>query len=323
MADATNDAFVAPSATKASFVASACTPTVLGADHRFRTTVHRTGPVVRGVLKGDLVLVAGGDLLLGPRIRPDGTLALPEPDHSYGLATEPVPGDPLQQLRHLARQVARRGIRRVEGRVVVDASLLRQGRENIPQNNIEIPVSPMMVNDNVVDVVVTPGGHAGAPAGLRVWPDLPYVTVVNDVTTVANPVRRLTFTELSPGSARLTGEVRLGGPPVVAPYISPPLSEQVKVMLKLSSNVHTAYFPYLVGAVAGRDPDNAKAAGERYQRELFAQAGLDPRRAGGRPVHIGLLRPVPHPHGTATLFHPVPQGDAHHGPGRDDRPCPA
>jgi D-alanyl-D-alanine carboxypeptidase/D-alanyl-D-alanine-endopeptidase (penicillin-binding protein 4) len=58
--------------------------------------------------------------------------------------------------------------------------------------------------------------------------------------------------------------------------VSPPLSEQVKVMLKLSSNVHTSYFPYLVGAMAGRDPDTAKATGERYQRELFQQAGLDP-----------------------------------------------
>jgi D-alanyl-D-alanine carboxypeptidase/D-alanyl-D-alanine-endopeptidase (penicillin-binding protein 4) len=52
-----------------------------------------------------------------------------------------------------------------------------------------------------------------------------------------------------------------------------------KVMLKLSSNVHTVYFPYLVGAIAGGDPDNAKATGVELQRELFARAGLDPDEA--------------------------------------------
>ncbi|MFC3448499.1 D-alanyl-D-alanine carboxypeptidase/D-alanyl-D-alanine endopeptidase [Amycolatopsis speibonae] len=313
--------FVAASAFKVFIAGSAFA--ALGADHRFRTTVHRTGPVVHGVLRGDLLLVAGGDLLLGPRIRPDGTLALPLPDHSYGSAPAPMPGDPLQQLRHLARQVACRGIRRVEGRVIVDASLFRQGREPIAIGNLSIPVSPMMVNDNIVDVVVTPGAQAGAPARLRVWPDIACVTVVNDVTTVTNPSRRLTFTEVSTApdgtrTVRLTGDVLLGGPPVVSPYyvpdpvrfaefafgealrdadvvitgkvstsdsgrrspvaeyLSPPLSEEVKVMLKISSNPHTVHFPYLVGAIAGRDPDTPKATGERYQRELFEQAGVDP-----------------------------------------------
>ena len=47
-------------------------------------------------------------------------------------------------------------------------------------------------------------------------------------------------------------------------------------MLKLSSNVHTGYFPYLMGAIAGRDPDNAKATGEEFQRALLERAGLDP-----------------------------------------------
>ena len=63
----------------------------LGPDYRFHTTVYRTGPVVDSVLKGDLVLVAGGDLLLGGRVQPNGTLALPEPDHTYDMHPDAVP----------------------------------------------------------------------------------------------------------------------------------------------------------------------------------------------------------------------------------------
>ncbi|HEV2778424.1 MAG TPA: D-alanyl-D-alanine carboxypeptidase/D-alanyl-D-alanine-endopeptidase [Actinophytocola sp.] len=315
--------FVAASAIKVFIAGSAFS--ALGPGYRFRTRVHRTGPVSRGVLNGHLILVAGGDLLLGPRIRPDGTIALPNPDHSYGTATGPIPGDALRQLRELARQVARRGVRRVAGRVLVDASLFRQGREEIANGFTPIPVSPMMLNDNIVDVVVTPGGRAGAPAGLLVSPRTEYVDVLNDVTTIptGQRARPLTFTTVSANpdgthTVRLTGDVPLGGQPVLRPYyvpdpvrfaeiaftqalreegvdvaddqlsttdqrrnrlaeqVSPPLSEQVKVMLKLSSNVHTVYFPYLVGAIAGRDPHTAKATGEGFQRALIERAGLDP-----------------------------------------------
>jgi D-alanyl-D-alanine carboxypeptidase len=80
---------------------------VLGADYRFTTRVYRTGPVSAGVLKGDLVLVASGDPNLSGRLKPDGTLAFENEDHSYDAApsTRAVPGDPLQVLKDLAKKV--------------------------------------------------------------------------------------------------------------------------------------------------------------------------------------------------------------------------
>jgi D-alanyl-D-alanine carboxypeptidase len=103
----------------------------LGSGYLFRTRVYRTGPVVWGVLKGDLVLVAGGDLLLGGRVKPDGTLALPQPDHNYSDGNPdavPVSNDPLRSIRKIAYHIAVHGIRRIEGSILVDASLFREAR---------------------------------------------------------------------------------------------------------------------------------------------------------------------------------------------------
>ena len=46
-------------------------------------------------------------------------------------------------------------------------------------------VSPIVVNDNVVDVTVTPGAHAGDPVSIAVSPQTPYVAFVNQATTGA------------------------------------------------------------------------------------------------------------------------------------------
>src|SRR5919201_1635078 len=56
---------------------------LLGADYRFHTRVYRTGPVINGVLNGDLILVASGDPNLSGRIQPNGTLVFENEDHSY------------------------------------------------------------------------------------------------------------------------------------------------------------------------------------------------------------------------------------------------
>jgi PBP4 family serine-type D-alanyl-D-alanine carboxypeptidase len=128
----------------------------LGADHRFTTAVYRRGAVdAQGVLAGDLVLVAAGDLTLGGRLNADGTIAFTDFDHNdaNNLGTAILtPQDSLLGLDSLAQQVRASGIRRVTGDVVVDDRLFESFR--VPNQNLLI--TPIMVNENMVDVTVTP-----------------------------------------------------------------------------------------------------------------------------------------------------------------------
>ena len=78
----------------------------LGPGYRFQTPVVRHGEVdSRGRLQGELILVAQGDLCMGGRTGPDGTLLFKDEDHTYSggnLRSEIVASDPLAGLDHLA-----------------------------------------------------------------------------------------------------------------------------------------------------------------------------------------------------------------------------
>src|SRR4051794_17925421 len=104
----------------------------LGPDYRFNTPVFRDGNVdASGELKGDLILVAKGDLTMGGRDNGDDTIAITDFDHNdannLGSAILTTP-DPLAGLNKLAAQVAASGIRRVSGDVVIDDRLFRPFR---------------------------------------------------------------------------------------------------------------------------------------------------------------------------------------------------
>ncbi len=73
---------------------------LLGTDYRYRTDLWATAPVVDGTVEGDLVLVGSGDPTLGRPFWPSGEEA----------------------LCALADSVRAAGVRRVSGRIVVDAS---------------------------------------------------------------------------------------------------------------------------------------------------------------------------------------------------------
>ena len=133
-----------------------------GPDHTVVTPVKQSGEVTAGTLDGDLVLVGQGDLTMGGRTKDDGSVSFANLDHNDA---NPLPGatltpeDPLTGLDELAAQVKASGITTVSGDVIIDDRLF-QG------TLAEQPITPIVINQNLLDVLVTPG-DAGAPASWR------------------------------------------------------------------------------------------------------------------------------------------------------------
>lgn len=157
---------------------------VLGPNYRVTTPVYATGPVRGGVVDGDLALVTKGDLALGGRGAPNDnfnyTFSADQVDHVYGdvapNGAEPK-GEPMAGLNDLARQVAASGVTRVDGDVLVDDRFWQtfEGQEGV--------VPPTFVNDNLLDITVTPAA-AGEDAGVVESPQSAAFTVVPRVRTV-------------------------------------------------------------------------------------------------------------------------------------------
>ena len=127
----------------------------VGPDHRYNTPIFRQGSIDRsGVLNGNLILVASGDLTMGGRTNPDGTIAISDYDHneanSLGNAVLTAP-NPLAGYKALAQQVAAAGIKEITGEVIIDDRLFQ------PFNfRGEFDIKPIFVNDDVVDLTINP-----------------------------------------------------------------------------------------------------------------------------------------------------------------------
>jgi D-alanyl-D-alanine carboxypeptidase/D-alanyl-D-alanine-endopeptidase (penicillin-binding protein 4) len=205
-----------PGSTMKTFAVSAALR-LYPADYRFRTPVYRVGTVADGALHGNLVLVGSGDLSFGLRQQPDGSLYyanVPVLDHSYatvGLpgAVEP-PGDPLGALDELAADVKASGVTHVDGDVVVDDRLF---------SPVDWPsglISPIWVNENLIDIEVMPGATAGAATSVDWRPMTGSYTVDNQATTVeATATTSLSVTQPTPGHLVVSGQIAAGATPTL------------------------------------------------------------------------------------------------------------
>ena len=200
---------------------------LLGADYRFHTRVYRTGRIdEEGALDGDVILVASGDPNLSGRLRDDGTLAFENEDHSYDgdPNTRAVPGDPLLVIRRLAQQVKDKGIKKIRGNVIVDATMFREGARELGTN---VVMSPIVINDNIIDVVVTPGPSEGAPIAFSSSPTTAYVNFSNRAKTgKPDSEPEIRFLNMQPvtdskQNVSITGTFPAGKAPILFKYVVP------------------------------------------------------------------------------------------------------
>jgi D-alanyl-D-alanine carboxypeptidase/D-alanyl-D-alanine-endopeptidase (penicillin-binding protein 4) len=191
----------------------------LGPDYRFETPVYSRGTVKNGRLSGDLILVAQGDLTMGGRTDAPGHMAFTDSDHIYanGNSTAQLTAtDPLAGLKSLAQQVAAAGIRRIQGDVLVDDRLFAHSRGSGSGPSV---LTPMVINDNVVDVVVTPADQAGKPATVRMRPETACVQMDAQVDTVGEKAPlRVDARSVGPHSFTVRGQIPVRSKPLVRIY---------------------------------------------------------------------------------------------------------
>src|SRR4051812_30304188 len=103
----------------------------LGAEHTQETAVYQRGLRLKGTVRGDLVLVASGDLMLGGRTK-DGKTVFKDKDHTYanGADGELTDTDPLAGINDLAKQVKAAGITQIDGDVLIDDRMFARARSS-------------------------------------------------------------------------------------------------------------------------------------------------------------------------------------------------
>ncbi len=180
----------------------------LGPDYRFHTRVAAGGPVeADGTLRGDLVVVGGGDPAISERF---------------------YDGDPTAVFRAWADSLKARGVRRIAGNITGDDDLfddvhLGPGWAwDYLDAYYAAEIGALLYNEGAVTYRITPGDSVGAPARVDALPRTSYLTVTTDVLTVTDSTDVSLRADRRPfaNDARLSGAIWIGQDSVIR-YIAP------------------------------------------------------------------------------------------------------
>ncbi|WP_107469837.1 D-alanyl-D-alanine carboxypeptidase/D-alanyl-D-alanine-endopeptidase [Streptomyces mangrovisoli] len=183
----------------------------LGPNHRFTTPVMATGTRTGSTLHGNLALVAQGDLTMGGRTKPDGSVDYTDIDHTEAElpGASLTPENPLAGINEIAQQIRDAGITRVDGNVIIDPRLFK-----LP--DLTPQPTPLILNDNLIDLLTTPT-TPGQPAELSWRPQVAPYHVTSSVRTVAEGGTTNVSVTASPDGTQihLSGTIAAGSQPLL------------------------------------------------------------------------------------------------------------
>lgn len=162
----------------------------LGEAYQHETLILTPTPLSGGVVRGDIVIVGGGDPNISGRF---------------------YDGDGMALLRRWASDLKGAGLMSVEGDIVGDESLMEAERfhpdwdARQSERWYSAQVSALAINDNCLDVVVRPGPLPGAEADVSWTPRAPELKVVANVRTSASGKAKVILRR-KPGGNRITVE---------------------------------------------------------------------------------------------------------------------
>jgi D-alanyl-D-alanine carboxypeptidase/D-alanyl-D-alanine-endopeptidase (penicillin-binding protein 4) len=280
----------------------------LGWGYRYETLVGTAGSIVDGELRGDLIVVGGGD--------PSLVAADDMADRVFG---------------DWAERLKKQGIRTITGRVIGDDNAFEEDTLGFGwswddlQDDDAAGVGGLQYNESAVRVTVVPGPAAGDSAGISIEPPGSGLTIVNSVTSGAPGTKASIAARRLPGSMtlELRGSIPVGagastltcsvdnptlffasalrlaliahgidirgpavdiddvnGPPLtpritpafVASYRSPPLSDLAMRLMKISQNQYAETLLKTIGRAPGV-PAGA-AAGAAFVQATLERWGL-------------------------------------------------
>jgi D-alanyl-D-alanine carboxypeptidase/D-alanyl-D-alanine-endopeptidase (penicillin-binding protein 4) len=170
----------------------------LGGDYRIKTALYSAvKPDKRGNIKGDLILYGRGD---------------------PGFNMKAGDGDIFRALQPLVAALTNAGVRRISGDLIGDDSFIvgapfGSGWVWDDMNYYYgAEISALTINDNTLEVSVTPGATSGMPAQLDLSPITRYVVLSNRTQTVAATARRNInfYRPLGQNVIYVTGQMPLG-----------------------------------------------------------------------------------------------------------------
>lgn len=199
-------------ASNTKLVVSAVASALLGPDFRVRTSVYGTGPVIDGILRGDLVLYGRGDPTFSNRCFQSDT-----------TVTAACDRDPMARYQDLARQLRARGVRSIAGDLVGDGSYFTDAVVHPGWEFYDLywwyaaPVSALGFNDNSVDIRITSRDTAGGAPTVTLSPDIGLATIDNRAEIGPRGTRRTFDVLRAPDgmSYVATGVVPAGATPQV------------------------------------------------------------------------------------------------------------